>query len=372
MRTDHLLGLLVVAACLTVCVSVKAVAAPPWVNLLTLERVEADPEKPYRLAQENGPWLVMACSFSGQRAEEQARELVLELRRRYKLPAYMHRVRFDLGDQTYGRGIDRYGAPVRMHYRRPSQFDEIAVMVGDFASIDDPRAQRTLQKLKYSHPECLEPAPDKPTARNLAAWRRFASYVSPEKEKKGPMCKAFVTTNPLLPKEYFAPRGVDKLVEQMNAGVEHSLLDCPRKYTVQVAHFTGSVVMDQTRINAIEEGQQDLESNLGKAALAAHKLTEALRIKGYEAYEFHDRYASIVTVGSFHSVGTPRPDGKIEINPQIHAIMERFRAGPPKAPGAGPEAKTLVGIPFDPQPIPVEVPRRAISADYDRDAVGMR
>lgn len=372
MRTHHLLGLLVVAGFTACGPSVKAVAAPPWANLLTLNRVEADPKKTYALTMENGPWLIMACSFSGEGAEQQAHELVLELRERYKIPAYLHRHTFDLGNETYGRGVDRWGNPMRMRYRRPQKFDEFAVMAGNFPSVDDPTAQRTLEKLKYSTPKCLELDPNRPTTQNLAKWRLLAKYINARKDHMGPMGKAFITTNPMLPKEYFAPRGVDKLVAQMNAGVEHSLLDCPGKYTVQVAMFTGAVVLDQKKIKAIEEGRADLKSSLNKAALAAHKLTEALRLKHYDAYEFHDRAASIVTVGSFDSVGTPRPDGKIEINPQIHELMNRFKAEPAKVPGAGPQAKTLVGIPFDPQPIPVMVPRRAISADYRRDAVGMR
>jgi hypothetical protein len=351
---------------------VEAIAAAPWEGLLTLNRVEADSAQTYRLTPENGPWMVMACSFSGDRAGDQAKELVLELRKRYKLPAYVHRMEFNVGEEALGRGVDRYGAPLRMRYRRPAQFDEIAVMVGDYQAVDDPAAQRTLQKLKSTQPDCLKPSSEKPTHQNLAAYRLWAKYVSADKETLGPMNKAFITTNPMLPKEYFVPKGVDKLIQQMNAGVEHSLLDCPGKYTVLVAHFTGSVVTDQKKIKEIEEGDKPLESTLDKAALAAHKLTEALRLKGYEAYEFHERAASLVTVGSFDSVGTPRADGKIEINPQIHALMERFKANPPKDVAMGPQAKTLAGIPFDPQPMPVEVPRRAISADYRRDAVGMR
>jgi len=342
-------------------------AAPPWASLISPKKVEADPSKTYLLTPENGPWLIMACSFSGERAEQQARELVLELRQRYKLPAYMYRMHFQVGEEVIGRGVDRYGNPVRMRYRRPPQFDEIAVMVGDFPAVDDPEAQRTLEKIKHCHPECLKPSPEKPTSQNLAAWRTFIKYVRAEKESLGPMCKAFLTTNPLLPREYFAPKGMDAFVEQLNADLPYSLLRCPGKYTVQVATFTGTVIMDPQRIQRIQQGLEDFESSLDKAAWAAHKLTEALRMKGYEAYEFHDRYASIVTVGSFDSVGTPRPDGKIELNPQIHAIMELFKAEPATTPGAGPKVKTLAGIPFDPQPIPVEVPRRSFSADYRRE-----
>jgi hypothetical protein len=103
---------------------------------------------------------------------------------------------------------------------------------------------------------------------------------------------------------------------------------------------------------------------LAEAGDKAHRLAKALRMKGYEAYEFHDRYASIVTVGSFNSVGTPRPDGRTEINPQIHEIMKRFGAEAQTLPGQKTPVtplKTLAGIPFDIQPIPVEVPKRSIS-----------
>ena len=134
---------------------------------------------------------------------------------------------------------------------------------------------------------------------------------------------------------------------------------------MQVAHFTGKVIIDQREIRAIESGKQ-VESSLTRAAAKAHELTEALREKGYEAYEFHDRYASIVTVGSFNSVGTPRPDGKIEINPQVHAIIKTFGGMPQGLPGSQqgiPRVKTLLGISFDLQPIPVEIPKRSISRD---------
>ena len=103
---------------------------------------------------------------------------------------------------------------------------------------------------------------------------------------------------------------------------------------------------------------------MAEAAEKAHRLAKALRMKGYEAYEFHDRYASIVTVGSFNSVGTPRSDGRIEINPEIHKIMKTFGAESTTLPGQTTPVtplKTLVGIPFDIQPIPVEVPKRSIS-----------
>jgi len=366
-RMASLIGVLFVVAVWTVG---AAEAAPPWAQLASFRQVEADPAKDYRLTEECGPWMIMACSFSGENAQAQAEELVLELRKRYKLPAYTHQMRFEFGETT-GRGVDRYGDPLRMRHRL-DELEEVAVLVGNYTAVDDPEAQQTLQKLKYSVPKCLEVEPDKPTTRTLAGWRTTQKVVQrmigSEKSKKGPMGHAFITTNPMLPKEYFSAPGVDPLVVEMNEGVEHSLLDCPGSYTVQVACFKGKVVIDQQKIQQIENGKQ-IKSELAEAAMKAHRLTEALRIKGWEAYEFHDRYASIVTVGSFDSVGSPRPDGRIEINPKMHKVMQAFKADTPNLPNAPTGAvqiKSLLGIAFDIQPIPVRVPKRSIGRELAR------
>jgi hypothetical protein len=351
---------------------VRPAIGAPWDKLLTFQRVEADPNKDYRLTDRNGPWMVLACSFCGENARQQAHDLVIELRRRYKLPAYMYEKKFEFGKEAPGRGVDRFGAPLRMKYRRGSEVNEIAVMVGDFETVDDPKAQQTLERIKYYRPESLEVSGTKTTARNLAAWRMLTKFVSAEKEKEGPMRKAFVTTNPLLPKDYFTNNRVDELVLQMNDGNQYSLFKCPGKYSVQVARFRGKILIDlidKGEIQAVQEGRRPLKGTLAQAAENAEKLTEALRQKGYEAYVFHDRYASIVTVGSFDSVGTPRADGRTEINPKIHAIMKTFGVDQQSAlgVGGGMKTKTLLGIPFDPQPIPVEVPKRSISGAYVRE-----
>ena len=71
------------------------------------------------------------------------------------------------------------------------------------------------------------------------------------------MGHAFITTNPMLLSDYFVPKGgIDELVLRMNKGVTHSLLDCPGKYTVKVATFTGAVVLDQQEIHKIQNGDK--------------------------------------------------------------------------------------------------------------------
>ncbi|MGA2064120.1 MAG: hypothetical protein ABSG86_04085 [Thermoguttaceae bacterium] len=356
--------------------SAAAMAVPPWAQVLGTDRVKADPNQQYLVAEQDGPWMIMACSFSGEGARQQAHDLVLELRKRYKLPAYSHKVQFKLDDPN-GPGGPR--GPVRWQYRRFAEhpedgkdgaIQEYAVLVGNYPAINDPEARRDLQKIKYLEPDCLNVDRGNPTFQTLAALRHIQEDIKEhvpggngDNRRKGPMGHAFITTNPLLPSDYYAPKGtVDELVLRMNRGVTHSLLDCQGKYTVQVAHFTGTTVFDQRGIEALATGKRQLQSTLTKAAQQAHDLTEALRMKGYDAYEFHDRFSSIVTVGSFDSVGMPLPDGKVEIDPRVHAIMKVF--GGQAAGSSGVQTvQAVVGIPLDPQPLPVEVPKRSISRE---------
>ncbi|MHC4403077.1 MAG: hypothetical protein ACYTG0_25735 [Planctomycetota bacterium] len=349
-------------------------AAGPLDQLFSFTRVEADPDKPYRLSAENGPWMIMACTFSGEQAERQAHELVIELRKRYKLEAYTYNKRFDLEDRQYGLGWTPRGERKTMKhvkYRdQPAEFDEVAVLVGNYRSVDDSEAQATLKKIKYTEPDCLKLDRDKPTSRTLAALRlmqKTVLSVGNPKKKRGPMGHALITTNPLAPKDYFAPGGLDPLVVKANEGVEHCLLDCPSKYTVQVATFRGTAVINQREIADITSGfKRAPGEKLVEAAKNAHRLTQALRLKGWEAYEFHDRYASIVTVGSFNWDIRRLPNGQPETNPAIRTVIESFGAGPSQfgAANGGVTVKTVIGIPLDPQPKLVHVPKRSLSAQY--------
>lgn len=46
-------------------------AAPPWTDLISLRSIDADPKRAYPLTETNGPWMIMACSFSGDGSEKQ-------------------------------------------------------------------------------------------------------------------------------------------------------------------------------------------------------------------------------------------------------------------------------------------------------------
>jgi hypothetical protein len=371
---------LALAAFVTVTVAQPLAAAPRWNKLVVFKHLEADPLEMYPINEDHGPWMIMAATFTGQGAEDQARQLVHELRTEYKVAAYTYQKKFDFSRPVAGKGLNPQGESPKMRYRLDDDFVEIAVLVGDYPTVDDPIAQKVLKKLKYAMPKSLSTEQGKETSQSLAAVRAFQKQVKQamssgdsDELKRGPMGGAFIITNPLLPNDYFVPKGIDRFVQQMNEGVPHSLLDCRGKFTVRVATFKGhAIILDEKVQQAIARGEEP-KSYLEEAAKNAHLLTEALRKRGYEAFEFHDRNSSVVTVGSFDSVGTRRKDGKIVIHPTIHKVMRAFGVETkvdPRNPTQVGRVKKLGGIPFDAQPMPIEVPRRAISADYARAPAG--
>src|SRR6185369_4029573 len=102
----------------------------------------------YTVTENNGPWMIMATVFRGENSAEDARALVYELRSKYNLPAYSHSKAFDYSKPIAGRGLDPYGNPKRMKYQSSKVEKEVAVLVGDYATVDDPAAQKALAKIK--------------------------------------------------------------------------------------------------------------------------------------------------------------------------------------------------------------------------------
>ncbi len=379
-----------------------AMATPPWQRLLPLRRIDAEQGNAYSVTEDNGPWMILAATFRGEGAEGQAKALVYELRKTFRLDAYSHAKQFDF-DEGLGQAHDRSGRPRKIRFRDDGEVHEIAVLVGNFESIDDAKAQRLLNKLKYEiKPSCLTGEAQE-SSQSLAAVRALYRSALPDssaKRQKGPLGHSFITTNPLLPREYFAPKGVDRLVQEMNAEVQYSLLDCPGNFTLRVATFRGFQMVDPRKIEEVQDGKR-VRSRLADAAEKAHQVTMALRRLGYEAYEFHDRDESIVAVGSFASFGKTLPDGTKLLSPAVQSLHSTFaaRSGPqtaqqasylrqfggnyaqnatqPKTPANLPGANKslwkgeLAGvelIPFDVQPEVIETPKRSVSADYVRTA----
>ncbi len=308
-------------------------SAQIWKHLVPVSYNQEVQQTDHRLAQDDGPWLIMVASFDGAGAAEEAAKLADELSQRHHLKSYVHDQTFDHSeDKRPGRGLDQYGAPLRTRYQQ-ERAHEYAVLVGDFPSIDDPQAQKTLERIKTLPSAVLE-GEEPQTA--MDEVRHFSTTMMNKigaKKNRGPMARAFFTRNPLLPREYFVPKGVDDFVAKMNQGVENNLLDCPGRYTVQVATFVGKTILetDQTKTEVEPAGfgwgwGKQKEDPLVAAAENAHLLTIELRKNGWEAYEFHDRTESIVTIGSFDQVGQQLAGGQVTPTAEVQKIVTTFGA----------------------------------------------
>lgn len=349
-------------------------ADPPWMQFFKRKPVEADSRKSYELSERNGPWMILCTSFSGENAAAEAQQLVLELRKKHNLEAFAYHQEYDFTQPEAGLGVDMYGRPRMMRAQNGQRFEQIAVLVGNYDSVEDEKAAETLKMLKYLRPDSMSRAPDQdaPPAINtqVIGWMReqYRKYnADRSKAAKGPLGNAFVTRNPLLPADYFVAKGLDPFVVDLNQDLPYSLLKNPKKYTVRVASFRGVDTFKPAEFERLTTSGG--ESKIDQAARKANQLCAALRKKGVEAYEFHDRTESIVTIGSFDSVGTERADGKIEINPAVHRLIQDYSAQQVPLPGSGQmglSPRTEAGIPFDAQPLPVEVPRQSLAAAYNR------
>jgi hypothetical protein len=370
-RLNTLFGVCLATISLTLLTG-SAWGDPAWVKFVPFKKIDADPGKTYELDEKNGPWMIMAASFVGPTAEQQSHDLVLELRQKFKLEAFAFRKTYDFSKPTEGLGYSQYGGVRRMRYLTNNKFDEIAVLVGNYSSIEDPQMDKSLDLLKHARPDCLDASKrGGASSQRLVGLRSIYNMMStdPNKKTKGPMGASFVTRNPLLPKEMFVSKGIDPFIVDLNKDLPHSLLKCPGRYTVRVASFRGVDTMKPEEFEKLTSQPRKM-SKIDEAALKASRLCAALRDKGVEAYEFHDRTESIVTVGSFNDVGQPRPDGKTEINPVMHKIMQDY--GPIEHPKSGTNQVELYArvekscnIRFDPQPTPVEVPRQSLAAAYN-------
>jgi hypothetical protein len=270
-------------------------------------RIEADPNKTYTLSKDHGPWMVMVASFNttsedgetkvGKTPEEAASELVLELRQK-GIPAYLHRV-----NPSAAPIVTRDMAGRKTVRKNLRQTESIGVLAGNYRTIDDKKAQETLNWLKAYNPKCLQ---------NGVVFQKT-------KTRPTPLAGAFLTMNPMMPPEEIAAyRSVDNFVLRLNYGERNSLLENQGKFSLVIATFAGKSGVD-TPLGfggvgkTFKEGDDDLDI----AAQEARDLAATIRqVENLDAYVWHDRYQSVVAVGSFTSAN----------DPAIAAMKARFGA----------------------------------------------
>jgi hypothetical protein len=271
--------------------------------------IEAVKGKTYRITKQHGPWMIMVTSLRGETAEakkkalQAAHDLVLELRQK-QIPAYIYTQEGALDGVD---AVDRNGNPNRSYVA--AQRDRVSVIAGNYPSFDDETAQKTLKYVKNMRPKSLAEGIYRPTP-----------------GRPSPLSRAFLAPNPLLSQEEIDrfTKERDPLLVRLNTGDNHNLLENRGKYTLVVASFLGKSQMqllnpqDSAQSEKLLKFDKDLQSNssLDQAGYDSWALVQAMRAQGLEAYVFHDRFRSIVTIGSFDSPKDPR----------IPQHIEKFRA----------------------------------------------
>jgi hypothetical protein len=337
--------------------------------------IEAVKGKHYKLTKRHGPWMIMVASFlpppddnrgEGMTPEEAAQQLVYELRLHH-IPSYVFKQEeVEEEVNVYGRRtLTAHKAKVR------AWAGGICVLAGNYPASNDPVAKSTLKYIKEFQPEFLSDVEAAQPAFLGGEIKRSKSggIFRTTKDRKGPLSGAFLTTNPLLTDEELALRSHDPFLLKLNSGSEYSLLSNPGRYTVIVATFQGHTTTNLAGQTADENAFEKINVPLSEAGERAWELCSGLRHarslgydKEFEAYVYHDRYSSIVTVGSFDSKDDPRiaklqnffgakvsqvkMDGTPSIGAEAFTIPHRPRPNEP--------SKTFI---FDAYPELIEVPR---------------
>ena len=298
----------------------------------------------------------------GKSPKEAADELVYELRKK-GIPAYTY-TQNEVRDEV--ETTDRMGRFRKREYN--AKQETYCVLAGNYESHDESTKQGRLAKDTLAwienrfEPEfltVLDPnlerlltAPDANYERAVAAKRSNVRKLksggilrqTPGKRRQGqgPLAGAFLTLNPLLPEDYQIKKH-DPLLRKLNSGQEFSLLDNDGKYTLVVASFYGKSSKAQVGMMGLanfREAQKSFQAgdSLDEAAENAWELATLIR-RGYfvvsevpnppldptrdkddpkrivplkpgqtafEAYVWHDRFKSVVTVGSFDRLDDAR------------------------------------------------------------------
>jgi hypothetical protein len=252
------------------------------------------PIEPYMLTREHGPFMVLAYSFRGPDAPRQALALVLELRNKHNLPAYIL-----LPKKFPGRSIIRGVPPQAPLFAMKDDvglpelirtLDEAAVMVGNEKTTKD--AFDLKNKIKDIHPVCID----------------GVSQMWHIRKGKG-LSRALVTSNPLVPAEELFARQPDVMLVTMNNG-PHNIRHCPGRYTLQVANFSGRSSMNpkkDPRFSGLMASRSPLETAADDAERLAGALSKDRDIQklGCQPYVYHDHYSSRVMMGSFNDPNDP-------------------------------------------------------------------
>ena len=289
--------------------------------------IEAIEGKRYHLTHAHGPWMIMVATFHttgrngetdvGKSPEQAADELVLELRQK-GIPAYVYALE---PPKEAVLSVDAQGREVRRKNLR--RVKTIGVLAGNYSGTNDRVARDTLKWIKRYDPVCL----------------KEGVVFNKSEKRQTPLAGAFLTMNPkMTPEEVEAHKELDPVVLRLNHRERNSLLENDGRYTLVVATFGGKSTVAKTDPNDPPDkplfslkNELSLDGDLDYAAVEARGLAEALRVvENVEAFVWHDRYQSVVTVGSFNGPNDPaiaRLRQRFAADEQIDALLPVYANG---------------------------------------------
>jgi len=315
--------------------------------------MEADPGKDYHVFPELGPWMVCIHSYTtgptadptaapGPDPAQMAHDLVLELRSKYQLPAFI----FNRGQEERKKQQQEIAETRKLcpeaRVRIVRIEEQFAVLVGGYKDMDT--AHKALEDIKK-----LKPPSDRFC---ILGERVVPGDCKGEKGnwiqqiKISPFANAFVAHNPTVPFEQPKEEGPDPFLKTLNRNESLSLLKNPKPWTLAVKSFRGIGMMQAAQssssnslLDALGLGNKGGET-LNAGAMQAHEMAELLRKMNFEAYVLHTRNNSVVCVGGFDSQNDPRLF-------QMQQTMSKLRFQCPR-----PDMDMQLMA----QPLPMEVP----------------
>lgn len=310
----------------------------------------------YPLSERDGPWLIHIGSFRGDDAYNFALHFAEETRakHRYQTFVYSMNERDAIQDREQLRqeqikmiGSETVaGTTEKLKLKTVRVVKEYSVFVGNFPDMEKARVESVrIKELPpptsipsfgvhlYKEPSAT--ATEDPEAGKYGIFGMKASTRSEEGKRLNqtqgnPYRQAFVVRNPMLQRDKSTtvvqkPAATfDPSWKELNANEKYSIFTCPKSWTLVVATFVPPSEMVPMQNSVVQTGyrtKNELGKGLEMAADNARKIAELLRDggKGYDAYVFHTRQYSIVTVGAFES----RTDANME---KAWSILKDFAA----------------------------------------------
>ncbi len=323
------------ALCLALAAVGSVHAGPP--------QVETDPNREYPVGPEAGPWMICAAHFNGPTAPQLAHQLVVLIRTRYHMPAYVFNYADEerkkqkaLLDEQAPAFINPPAAPGETVVPIPRRNltirveEQCAVLIGGYP--DETAAHVALLAVKKLDPPNLKVPEGAPLPFDAVVNERGETkYINPFSSQ------SMVVRNPSIPHEnHVVQPKDDPFLKTLNAGEEYSMLRCPGKWTLAVKEYMGASAVENkpTGMGPLQSffgsGKVKTGESLALAANNAHELAKTLTQLKFDAYVLHTRTSSVVSIGAFNDPNDPAMQGYRERIAQLRKINAQAQTDPTK------------------------------------------